>query len=84
MSAVRNAAVSRVRSVLLGVVPLLLDPFFKSLAGVVTCGLSSATILTLIIVPTLYAVFFRVTANEVEGSSETGPPRTLSPEASVS
>lgn len=73
MSAVRNAAVSRVRSVLLGVVPLLLDPLFKSLAAVILCGLSFATILTLIIVPTLYAVFFRVTANEVEGFSENGP-----------
>ena len=72
MAAVVDAAVSRVRPVslgvlttVLGVVPLLWDPFFKSLAVVIICGLSFATILTLIIVPTLYAIFFRVKGNEV-------------------
>lgn len=71
MSAVVDAAVSRVRPVslgvlttVLGVVPLLWDPFFKSLAVVIICGLSFATILTLIVVPTLYAIFFRVAADE--------------------
>lgn len=71
MSAVIDAAVSRVRPVslgvlttVLGVVPLLWDPFFKSLAVVIICGLSFATILTLIIVPILYAIFFRVSADE--------------------
>ncbi|MEM7441415.1 MAG: efflux RND transporter permease subunit [Pseudomonadota bacterium] len=72
MSAVVDAAVSRVRPVslgvlttVLGVVPLLWDPFFKSLAVVIICGLSFATILTLIIVPTLYAIFFSVKGTEV-------------------
>ncbi len=72
MDAIFDAAVSRVRPVslgvlttVLGVVPLLWDPFFKSLAVVIICGLSFATILTLIIVPTLYAIFFRVTAEEL-------------------
>ncbi len=67
LDAVVDAAVSRVRPVslgvlttVLGVVPLLWDPFFKSLAVVIICGLSFATILTLVVVPTLYAVFFRV------------------------
>lgn len=71
MDAIFDAAVSRVRPVslgvlttVLGVVPLLWDPFFKSLAVVIICGLSFATILTLIIVPTLYAIFFRVKAEE--------------------
>ncbi|MDW4497184.1 efflux RND transporter permease subunit [Sulfitobacter sp. D35] len=65
MASVVDAAVSRVRPVslgvlttVLGVVPLLWDPFFKSLAVVIICGLSFATVLTLIIVPTLYAIFF--------------------------
>ncbi len=72
MRAVIDSAVSRVRPVslgvlttVLGVVPLLWDPFFKSLAVVIICGLSFATVLTLIVVPTLYAVFFRVKGNEV-------------------
>ncbi len=72
LDAIIDAAVSRVRPVslaalttVLGVVPLLWDPFFKSLAVVIICGLSFATILTLVIVPTLYAVFFHVGDNEV-------------------
>ncbi|KMW60061.1 Acriflavin resistance protein [Candidatus Rhodobacter oscarellae] len=73
MAAVVDAAVSRVRPVslgvlttVLGVVPLLWDPFFRSLAVVIICGLSFATILTLIIVPALYAIFFRVRSSETE------------------
>lgn len=67
MQAVVDAAVSRVRPVslgvlttVLGVIPLIWDPFFNSLAVVIICGLSFATVLTLIIVPTLYAIFFNV------------------------
>jgi len=73
MSAVVDAAVSRVRPVslgvlttVLGVVPLLWDPFFTSLAVVIICGLSFATILTLIIVPTLYSIFFNVRQSEAD------------------
>ncbi len=69
--AVIDAAVSRVRPVtlgvlttVLGVIPLLWDPFFKSLAVVIIAGLSFATILTLVVVPTLYAVFFHVRLDE--------------------
>ncbi|WP_415921886.1 efflux RND transporter permease subunit [Tateyamaria sp. SN6-1] len=72
MAAVQDAAVSRVRPVLLGVlttvlgvVPLLWDPFFASLAVVIICGLSFAALLTLFVVPALYAVFFGVKASEV-------------------
>lgn len=75
MSAVVDAAVSRVRPVslgvlttVLGVVPLLWDPFFKSLAVVIICGLSFATILTLIVVPALYTIFFRVKQTETAGN----------------
>ncbi|MGI9428200.1 MAG: efflux RND transporter permease subunit, partial [Bythopirellula sp.] len=68
-----DSAVSRVRPVslgvlttVLGVIPLLWDPFFKSLAVVIICGLSFATVLTLVIVPTLYAVFFTVRTAETD------------------
>ncbi len=71
MTAIVDAAVSRARPVvlaalttILGVVPLLWDPFFKSLAIVIICGLSFATVLTLLIVPTFYATFFRVGGGE--------------------
>ncbi|GAB5387063.1 MAG: efflux RND transporter permease subunit VexD [Alphaproteobacteria bacterium] len=67
IDAVVDSAVSRVRPValgvittVLGVVPLLWDPFFKSLAVVIITGLSFATFLTLLIVPTLYALFFGI------------------------
>ncbi|WP_375573134.1 efflux RND transporter permease subunit [Ahrensia marina] len=73
LQAVKDAAVSRVRPVslgvittVLGVVPLLWDPFFQSLAVVIICGLSFATLLTLIVVPTLYAIFFQIKAKETE------------------
>ena len=69
--AVLDATVSRVRPVYLttlttvwGVTPLLWDPCFKSLAVVIICGLSLATVLTLVVVPAIYAVFFRIRCDE--------------------
>ncbi len=69
--AVIEAAASRVRPVMmgalttvLGVIPLFFDAFFQSMSVVLIFGLSFATILTLIIVPVLYAVFFNVKDHE--------------------
>jgi len=45
---------------ILGLVPLLGDAFFVAMAVTIMFGLGFATILTLIVVPVLYAVFFRV------------------------
>ncbi len=77
LQAVIDSAVSRVRPVslgvlttVLGVMPLLWDPFFKSLAVVIICGLSFATILTLIVVPTLYAIFFAIRGEEITAQAE--------------
>ena len=79
MDAVVDAAVSRVRPVslgmlttVLGVTPLIWDPFFRSLAVVIICGLSFATVLTLIVVPALYAAFFRIRGDEVSGEPVPG------------
>jgi multidrug efflux pump subunit AcrB len=70
--AVIEASASRVRPVLmgalttaLGVVLLFFDAFFESMAVVLVFGLSFATVLTLIVVPVLYAIFFRIGAAEV-------------------
>ncbi|MCF7993212.1 MAG: efflux RND transporter permease subunit [Thiohalocapsa sp.] len=67
LTPVLNAAASRARPValgalttILGVAPLLLDPFFKSMAVTIMFGLAFATLLTLIVVPLLYAVLFRM------------------------
>ena len=67
-----EASASRVRPVTmgalttaLGVMMLFLDAFFESMAVVLVFGLTFATILTLVIVPVLYAVFFRIRNDEV-------------------
>lgn len=72
MDAIVDAAASRVRPVMmgtlttvLGVLPLFSDAFFKSMAVVIVYGLTFATLLTLIIIPVLYAIFFRVRGEEV-------------------
>ncbi|WP_271272404.1 efflux RND transporter permease subunit [Aliamphritea hakodatensis] len=66
-AAVFDSAVSRVRPVcmaaittILGMIPLLFDDFFASMAVVISFGLGVATILTLIIVPVLYTMAYRI------------------------
>ncbi|MFT5139366.1 MAG: multidrug efflux pump subunit AcrB [Lysobacterales bacterium] len=62
--AVLMSGVSRVRPVsmaaittILGMVPLLADAFFESMAAAIMFGLGFATVLTLVVVPVLYAMF---------------------------
>jgi multidrug efflux pump subunit AcrB len=65
--AVRDSAISRVRPVSLaavttavGMLPLIPDPFFASMAITFIFGLMFATVLTLIVVPVLYTLFYQV------------------------
>ena len=65
--AVINAGLSRLRPValaaattVLGVIPLLQDLFWIGLAVTVMAGLTFGTILTMVLVPTLYATFYRI------------------------
>ncbi|TVQ63762.1 MAG: efflux RND transporter permease subunit [Phycisphaerales bacterium] len=65
--AVVNAAVARLRPVLLaaattvlGVIPLLADVFWASLAVVIMFGLAIGSVITMFLVPVLYAIFYRV------------------------
>ncbi len=65
--AIIDSAASRVRPVsmaaattVLGMMPLLTDAFFVSMAVTIMFGLTFACILTLVIVPVLYATFFRI------------------------
>jgi multidrug efflux pump subunit AcrB len=44
----------------LGMIPLLQDAFFASMAVALMFGLLFACILTMIVVPVLYAILFRV------------------------
>lgn len=64
-NAILDAGVSRLRPVsmaalttVLGMIPLLLDGFFKSMATTIIGGLLVATVLTMIVVPVLYESLF--------------------------
>ncbi len=65
--AILDSSMSRLRPVMLaaittvlGLIPLLFDIFFSGMAITIMAGLTFATILTLVIVPVLYAIFFKV------------------------
>ena len=66
-TAILDSAVSRMRPVvlaasttILGLIPLLGDVFFVNMSVTIMAGLGFASILTLIVVPTLYAIFFGI------------------------
>ena len=68
IEAILDSSVSRLRPVsmaavttVLGMVPLVFDIFFIAMAVTIMAGLTFATILTLIFVPVLYAIFFSST-----------------------
>ena len=65
--AIIDGSVSRLRPVVLaagttifGMIPLLPDAFFASMAVTIMGGLAFASVLTLVAVPVLYALFFRI------------------------
>jgi multidrug efflux pump subunit AcrB len=67
LQAVVDSGVSRLIPVsmaalttVLGMVPLVQDAFFVSMAVTIMFGLGFATVLTLIFVPVLYSIFFRI------------------------
>ncbi len=75
LTALITAGVSRLRPVsmaalttALGMIPLLVDAFFVAMAVTIIFGLMFATLLTMIVVPTLYALFFRVPWTKPEAS----------------
>lgn len=70
--AILESSVSRLRPVtmaaittVLGMIPLIFDAFFISMAVTIMFGLTFATVLTLIMVPVLYAILFRVPYGEL-------------------
>lgn len=65
--AIMEAATSRLRPVLLaagttalGVIPLMQDVFWVSMAVTIMFGLAFGTILTMLVIPVLYATFYRL------------------------
>ena len=80
LTAVIESGVSRVRPVclaafttVLGMVPLLWDPFFGAMAVTIMGGLTFATVLTLIVVPVHYCTFFGITERSESPSPEKEP-----------
>ena len=74
--AILDAGVSRLRPVamaafttVLGMTPLVFDIFWRGMAVTIMAGLTFATVLTLVIVPVLYATLYRVSPSEMEPSS---------------
>ncbi|EMQ2875742.1 efflux RND transporter permease subunit [Vibrio navarrensis] len=68
--AIIDSAVSRVRPVsmaalttILGMIPLMFDAFFGSMAITIMAGLGFATVLTLIVVPVMFAILFGIKPN---------------------
>jgi multidrug efflux pump subunit AcrB len=66
-NAIVNATVSRVRPVLMaslttivGMVPLMTDPMYGSMALTIMGGLAVGTLVTLVLIPLFYSVLFRV------------------------
>lgn len=73
--AIIDSSVSRMRPVsmaaittILGMTPLLFDVFFVSMAVTIMFGLLFATLLTLIVVPVFYAIFFRIKQEQLAGN----------------
>ncbi|MDB1126083.1 efflux RND transporter permease subunit [Vibrio algarum] len=65
--AIVHSAISRVRPVsmaaittILGMIPLVFDAFFGSMAVTIMAGLGFATVLTLIVVPVMFAILFKI------------------------
>jgi multidrug efflux pump subunit AcrB len=82
--AVINAAVSRLRPVLLaaattvlGVIPLLTDVFWVSMSVVIMFGLTLGTVITMVLLPTVYSLLFGIRNSDVTEGSDGG---TLNPQ----
>lgn len=69
--AVVESAIVRFRPIMLaafttvlGLIPLFVNPFWNAMAVSIACGLTGATLLTLIVLPVLYAIVFKIKAEK--------------------
>jgi multidrug efflux pump subunit AcrB len=83
--ALLDGGVSKMRPVcmvvittVLGMIPLLKDPFFGSMAVCIMFGLSFAAVLSLIVTPVLYAIFFNI--HETDAATPAPLPTPQPPE----
>ena len=66
--AVLESAIVRFRPIMLaalttvlGLVPMFTNPFWESMAVAIACGLTGATMLTLVVLPVIYSIMFKIT-----------------------
>src|SRR5215470_7365744 len=78
--AIINAAVSRLRPVLLaagttvlGVIPLLTDVFWVSMSVVIMFGLTIGTVITMVLLPTIYSLLFGIKNGDANRSATITP-----------
>ena len=69
--AVVMSGVTRLRPVMntalttiLGMIPLVVDPFYSAMAVTIMCGLGFSTLVTMVVVPVNYALLYRVRRTE--------------------
>jgi multidrug efflux pump subunit AcrB len=72
IAALIDSSQSRLRPVMmaslttiLGMIPLLTDAMFGSLAAAIMGGLLFSTLITLVVIPILYALFFKIENREL-------------------
>lgn len=89
-TAILDSATSRLRPVLLaatttilGLIPLLSDVFFVNMSITIMAGLGFASILTMIIVPTWYAILFRIKPPSAERESDPAVKTALAAESAA-
>jgi multidrug efflux pump subunit AcrB len=77
--AILDGGTSKVRPVcmviittVLGMIPLLKDPFFGAMAVCIMFGLSFAAFLSLIVTPVMYAIFFDIQPTATPASTKSG------------
>jgi multidrug efflux pump subunit AcrB len=76
LTAIVDSSVSKVRPVALtalttamGLIPFLVDAFFKDMAITIIAGLMVATVLTLLVIPIIYCMVFKIPYKELETNS---------------
>jgi hypothetical protein len=73
-----------VLTIVLGMIPLLKDPFFGTMSVCIMFGLAFAAVLSLIVTPVLYAIFFNVRETTPGGKlAATSPAQVAATEAPV-
>lgn len=86
--AVVDGSVGRLRPVMLvaittvlGMIPLLEDPFFSAMAVTIMFGLGFACVLTMIVVPVLFVIFYNIKSDPEALKTPGTPPQPAAPSA---